>query len=77
MINILAVDQLEVASCQSIELFIMVGEDTFGAVPISLAHCAKILIANFTPPDGLLPAYLTFHCIIEFDNIRKMLMDIV
>jgi hypothetical protein len=76
MINILAVDGLEVTSRQSIELLIMVGEDTFGTIPSSLAHCANILIANLTPPDGLLPAYLTFHCIIDFDNIRKMLIHI-
>jgi hypothetical protein len=77
MINILAVDGLEVTSRQSIELLIMVGEDTFGAIPSSLAHCANTLITNFTPPDSLLPAYLTFHCIIYFDNIHYLLIKIL
>ena len=55
----------------------MENEDTFGTIPSSLAHCANILIANITPPDSLLPAYLTFHCIIEFDNIQKMIIHIL
>ena len=41
----------------------MEGDDTFGAIPISLTHCAKILIAQCAPPDGLITAHLTFGCI--------------
>ena len=55
----------------------MVGKDTFGAVPSLRTHCAKILITQCAPPDGLITAHLAFGCIIELHNIQKIIIHLL
>ena len=55
----------------------MVGKDTSGAIPSSLGHYAKTLIAQCAPPDGVITAHLAFGCIIDLNNTRKMITHLL